>query len=198
MRKTLYAICKHQRCRSACASAQSDQRIFCSLPRWYNTSSCYIRNFKTLAGLSLRAGRFVSYLVGNSEDRFSRDVACFILDVVLGVCVLFPILCHGQKMVFDCIGSGSLHFQLRFTVKIQDNFHLLTESRNQVGVVTHVALYFGEVFERGVGGWNTINLEIVNINRGDPEKDCSEFTHIVPSFVVSGQVLYQLVEVTNK
>ena len=31
-----YAICKQQRCRSACASAQSDQRLCCLLPRYFN------------------------------------------------------------------------------------------------------------------------------------------------------------------
>ena len=48
MRKPVYAICKQQRCRSACASAQSDQRLCCSLPRRYNISSFYIQNFKIL------------------------------------------------------------------------------------------------------------------------------------------------------
>ena len=33
MRKPFYAICEQQRCRSACASSQSDQHICCSLPR---------------------------------------------------------------------------------------------------------------------------------------------------------------------
>ena len=33
MIKPIYAICKRQRCRSACASAQSDQRLYCSLFR---------------------------------------------------------------------------------------------------------------------------------------------------------------------
>ena len=32
MRKSVYAICEQQRRRSACASAQSDQRLCCSLP----------------------------------------------------------------------------------------------------------------------------------------------------------------------
>ena len=32
MRKPVYAICEQQRRRSACASAQSDQRLCCSLP----------------------------------------------------------------------------------------------------------------------------------------------------------------------
>ena len=32
MRKPVFAICKQQRRRSACASAQSDQRLCCSLP----------------------------------------------------------------------------------------------------------------------------------------------------------------------
>ena len=41
----------------------------------YNTSTCYSRNFKTLASLISWAGRFESYLVANPKDRFSRDVA---------------------------------------------------------------------------------------------------------------------------
>ena len=75
MRKPVYAICEQQRRRSACASAQSDQRLCYSLPRWYNTFSFYIQNFKPLASLCSWAGRFESYLVANPEDRFSHDVA---------------------------------------------------------------------------------------------------------------------------
>ena len=39
----------NKRRRSACASAQSDHRLYCSLPRQNDTSSLYIRNFKILA-----------------------------------------------------------------------------------------------------------------------------------------------------
>ena len=56
----LYAICEQQRHRSACPSAQSDKRLWCLLHRWYNTSICYSRNFKTLASLISWAGRFKS------------------------------------------------------------------------------------------------------------------------------------------
>ena len=49
MRKPVYAICDQQRCRSACAFAQSDQHLCCSLPKKYNISSFYICNFMTLA-----------------------------------------------------------------------------------------------------------------------------------------------------
>ena len=75
MRKPVYAICEQQRRRSACASAQSDQHLCCSLPRQYNVSSFYIRNFKPLASFFGCTGRFESYLVKNPEDRFSRDEA---------------------------------------------------------------------------------------------------------------------------
>ena len=75
MRKPAYAICEQQRRRLACASAQSDQRLCCSLPGQYNISSFYFYNFKTLASLCSLAGRFESYLVKNPEDRFSRDGA---------------------------------------------------------------------------------------------------------------------------
>ena len=75
MRKPVYAICEQQRRRPACAFAQSDQRLCCSLPRQNNISSFYIRNFKPLASFFSWPGRFVSYLVANPKDRFSRDEA---------------------------------------------------------------------------------------------------------------------------
>ena len=75
MRKPVYAICKQQRRRSACASAKSDQCLCCSLSGEYETSTCYSRNFKTLASLTSWAGHSESYLVTNPEDRFFRDVA---------------------------------------------------------------------------------------------------------------------------
>ena len=62
-----YAICEQQRRRSACASAQSDQRLCCSLPRQNDTFCLYIRNFKILAGLCSWAGQFMSCLVGDSR-----------------------------------------------------------------------------------------------------------------------------------
>ena len=61
------AICEQQRRRSACASAQADQRLCCSLPRQNDTSSLYYWNFKILAGLCSWAGQFVSCLVGDSR-----------------------------------------------------------------------------------------------------------------------------------
>ena len=51
MRKPVFAICEQQRHRSPCASAQSDQRLYYSLPGKYNTSSFHIHNFKPLANL---------------------------------------------------------------------------------------------------------------------------------------------------
>ena len=62
-----YAICEQQRRRSACAPAQSDQRLCCSLSRQNDTSSLYMRNFKILAGLCSWTGQFVSCLVGDSR-----------------------------------------------------------------------------------------------------------------------------------
>ena len=74
LRKFVFAIWEQQRRRSACAPTQSYRCLCYSLPRSYNTSSFYIRNFKPLANLCGCAGRFFeSYLVANSEDRFSRD-----------------------------------------------------------------------------------------------------------------------------
>ena len=74
-KKTCFALCEQQRRRSACASTQSDQHLCCSLCRWYNTCSCYVLNFNTLANFCSCAGRFESYMVTNPEDRFSGDEA---------------------------------------------------------------------------------------------------------------------------
>ena len=60
---------------SACAAAQSDQRLCYSLPGYYNTCSFHSRNFKPLASFCGCASRFESYLVGNPIDRFSHDEA---------------------------------------------------------------------------------------------------------------------------
>ena len=75
MRKPAYAIGEHQRRRSACASAQSDQRLCCSLHRSYNSSNFYIQYFKPLPSFCGCAGRFESTLFANPEDRFSCDEA---------------------------------------------------------------------------------------------------------------------------
>ena len=53
--------------RSACTSAQSDKRLYCSLLREYNICRFYIRNFKTLASFCGCAGQFVSGLVENFQ-----------------------------------------------------------------------------------------------------------------------------------
>ena len=62
-------------CRMRKTKAQSDQRLCCSLPRYYNTSSFYIRNFKPLPSFCGCAGRLESTLVAHPEDIFSRDEA---------------------------------------------------------------------------------------------------------------------------
>ena len=54
---------------------------FVVLPILYNTSSFLIQNFKTLAGLCSCAGQLESYLVTNSEDSFTHDVAQTIADL---------------------------------------------------------------------------------------------------------------------
>ena len=87
MRKPVYAICKQQRHKSACTSLQSDQRLCCSLPGWYNTvATCYIdeisRPAAEQAGMSLNWSQ-------TPEDRFSRDVAHLLLLSCVLHCVQF-------------------------------------------------------------------------------------------------------------
>ena len=75
MRKPVFVLCEQQRHRSACTSTQSDQHLCCSLLRQYNTCSCYVLNFQTLAKFCSWAGWFEYDLVANREDRFSHDGA---------------------------------------------------------------------------------------------------------------------------
>ena len=70
MRKPVYAICEQQRPRSACASAQSVQHLYCSLLRQYNIYTSYIQNLKTLASFCNWAGRFESCLVATPKTGF--------------------------------------------------------------------------------------------------------------------------------
>ena len=53
--------------------AQSDQRLCCSLLRWYNISRFYRRNFK-LASVAVQAGLCLAWSE-TPEDMFCRVVA---------------------------------------------------------------------------------------------------------------------------
>ena len=70
-----YVICEQQRRSSACASAQSDQRLCFSLLRLYNISRVYSRNFETLlATVAAQAGLSLAWSE-TPEDTFCRVVA---------------------------------------------------------------------------------------------------------------------------
>ena len=81
--------CEQQRRRSPCASAQTDQRLCCSLPRQNDTSSLYIRNFKILAGLCSLAGQFVSCLVRNSRRHVLSCRGLNVRNILLAICSVF-------------------------------------------------------------------------------------------------------------
>ena len=90
MRKPVHAICKQQRRRSACISAQSDQRLCCSLPRQYNISSFYDCNLMILACFYIWTGWFESYLVGKPRRqvfswRGSHNLKCVHIHLKLNI-----------------------------------------------------------------------------------------------------------------
>ena len=104
MIKLVYAICEQQRHRSACASMQSDQRLCCSLPASYNTSTCYSRNSKTLASLISRAGWFESFLVADPEDRFLVTYGSYGKTIIFNYSNFFPsvqIFQNFMVLIFD-------------------------------------------------------------------------------------------------
>ena len=68
-------VCEQHRSRPACASAQSDQRLFYWLFGKYHMFTCYRWNFNILASLCSWGDRFETRFVGNPEDSFCRDEA---------------------------------------------------------------------------------------------------------------------------
>ena len=70
-------VCKQQKRRTACASAQSNQRLSCSLIRRYHIKACSKRNYTILARLCSLAGWFRYDKIGNPEDRLCRDDASY-------------------------------------------------------------------------------------------------------------------------
>ena len=70
-RKPVFGVCKQQRPRPACTSAQSDQRLCFSLTGKYHIQACYKQTFKILACLCNCAGWFWYDLIKNTKDRFS-------------------------------------------------------------------------------------------------------------------------------
>ena len=102
--KTCLCHMRTTRRRSACASAQSDQRLCCSLPGWHNTSTCYLQNFKTLVSFCGCAGRFEFYLVKNPKNR-SHGEAHFALNSPYFSSLqdhLLHISQHGKRCTFMC------------------------------------------------------------------------------------------------
>ena len=76
-------VCEQQRCRPACASTQSSQRICFSLIEKYHIQTCYKRNVNFLACLCSWAGWFEHDLVDTpmrisyDEDHMSHDITWF-------------------------------------------------------------------------------------------------------------------------
>ena len=127
MRKPVLAICEQQRCRSACAFAQSDRHLCCSLLRYYDTSCLYIQNFKPLPSCWSWAGRFESYLVANPKDRFSRDeVHLYITKVWLLLCGLWR-----KKLSFIIVGYIWLYY-ISFEIKRHELPHDKTSKDSEI------------------------------------------------------------------
>ena len=70
-----YGICEQQRCRLACASAQSDQHLCCLLLRQYDIYTCSIKSFTILASfVAEQAGLNLTWSK-IPKDTFLPDIA---------------------------------------------------------------------------------------------------------------------------
>ena len=105
---------EQQRRRSACASVQSDQRLCCSLPGLYYTSTCYSQNFKPLTSLYNWAGWFESYLVEHPEDRFSLDEAHIKVRAFIWTDSLWPI----KWILANSVNPGKNTIQMTTSVGV--------------------------------------------------------------------------------
>ena len=70
--KTGFCLCKNKGADQLCSNCTADQRLCIRYTDSANSSSTYIQNFKHLAFSCDCTGWFVSDLVGNPEDQFSR------------------------------------------------------------------------------------------------------------------------------
>ena len=80
MRKPVLCCMRTTMRRPACAFAQSDQRLCCSLPRKYDPYNCFTGHFRTLSGFRSCADRFEPFLVRAYRRRqvFSwRGFTCY-------------------------------------------------------------------------------------------------------------------------
>ena len=76
MRKSAFCICENKDTNQLRGNREADQRLcFRYTDSIYNASTSYIRNFKSIAIWYGCTALFVSDLVGNHKDRFSRDAA---------------------------------------------------------------------------------------------------------------------------
>ena len=118
--------------------------------RWYNTSSSYIQNFKPLANLCSRAGRFESYLVGNPEDRFSREEAHLKVLHVLNICyhqqssiqcyhivsfcnhIVFSPVCHLYKCSYFSCSGVIFCIKIRKIISVSNSirYYIVTRERS--------------------------------------------------------------------
>ena len=104
-------VCGQHRCRPACASQQSDQRLCYWLFGKYHILTCYGRNFSFLASLCSWAGWFESHFVGNPEDRFCRVESHIqpnkyrILVKVHTWFLIMLIICTVQSREFEVLGT---------------------------------------------------------------------------------------------
>ena len=73
MRKPAFCICENKDADQLRGNREADQRLCFRYTD--SPSSTYIRNFKPLAIFCGCTDRFVSYLVGHPEDRFSHNEA---------------------------------------------------------------------------------------------------------------------------
>ena len=88
VRKRDYCLCENKGADQLRSNCEADQRL-CF--RYTDSTIFQIRNFKLLACFCSCTARFVSDLVGNPEDRFSR-VAAHMMSLSLGLCELFWLL----------------------------------------------------------------------------------------------------------
>ena len=126
-----YVICEQQRRRSTCASAQSDQRLCCSLLRWCNISRFYSRNFKTLASFCGCAGWFVSGLGGNSRRQvlsWHGSYGCeyetkTILSSTANATLFFPLYFQDWKIMWKILWLIIIYIACLSFCIIKSGFH---------------------------------------------------------------------------
>ena len=145
MRKPVYDICKKQRCRSACVSAQSDQHLLDGI------SLLAVSKISRLASLCSWASRFEFYLVAKPQRQVFWWLGLYLDGLGHTTCTILLSYKIAKLQYCSWVGPSLWHIPKLF----QRLFETWWELRN----VSHKFQHRIQQFHNGVNLCNNLHLK---------------------------------------